>query len=130
MAETALTIRALRVRAVKVPMVEPHRTASGTIVESPLVLTKWSDKDSAEIGDEVTFTLRYSNPGGLPITDVVVSDSLTGRLEYVPGSAQTSHNAVFTTQPNESGSLILHWQINGALQPGETGVVRFKVRVR
>jgi mandelate racemase len=29
----------LRVRAVKVPMVEPHRTASGTIVESPLVLT-------------------------------------------------------------------------------------------
>jgi len=39
MAETALTIRALRVRAVKVPMVEPHRTASGTIVESPLVLT-------------------------------------------------------------------------------------------
>jgi mandelate racemase len=33
------TIRELRVRAVKVPMVEPHRTASGTITESPLVLT-------------------------------------------------------------------------------------------
>jgi mandelate racemase len=33
------TIRELRVRAVKVPMTEPHRTASGTIVESPLVLT-------------------------------------------------------------------------------------------
>ena len=32
-------IRELRVRAVKVPMAEPHRTASGTIVESPLVLT-------------------------------------------------------------------------------------------
>ncbi|HVE48974.1 MAG TPA: enolase C-terminal domain-like protein [Casimicrobiaceae bacterium] len=35
----ALTIRDLRVRAVKVPMREPHKTASGTIVESPLVLT-------------------------------------------------------------------------------------------
>jgi mandelate racemase len=34
-----LKIRELRVRAVKVPMAEPHRTASGTIVESPLVLT-------------------------------------------------------------------------------------------
>ena len=34
-----LKIRELRVRAVKVPMVEPHRTASGTVVESPLVLT-------------------------------------------------------------------------------------------
>jgi mandelate racemase len=33
-----MTIRELRVRAVKVPMKEPHRTASGTIAESPLVL--------------------------------------------------------------------------------------------
>jgi mandelate racemase len=35
---TGLTIRALDVRAVKVPMREAHRTASGTITESPLVL--------------------------------------------------------------------------------------------
>ena len=34
-----LKIRELRVRAVKVPMAQPHRTASGTITESPLVLT-------------------------------------------------------------------------------------------
>src|SRR5438477_3310184 len=39
MTPIALTIRELRVRAVKVPMVHPHRTASGTITESPLVLT-------------------------------------------------------------------------------------------
>jgi hypothetical protein len=32
------TIRSIRVRAVKVPMAEPHRTASGVITESPLVL--------------------------------------------------------------------------------------------
>ena len=30
MTQIALTIRELRVRAVKVPMVHPHRTASGT----------------------------------------------------------------------------------------------------
>lgn len=34
----AETIRALRARPVKVPMTEPHRTASGVITESPLVL--------------------------------------------------------------------------------------------
>ena len=34
-----LKIRELRVRAVRVPMAEPHRTASGVITESPLVLT-------------------------------------------------------------------------------------------
>lgn len=32
-------IRELRVRTVRVPMAEPHRTASGVITESPLVLT-------------------------------------------------------------------------------------------
>jgi mandelate racemase len=32
------TIRALRARPVKVPMTQPHRTASGVITESPLVL--------------------------------------------------------------------------------------------
>ena len=39
MNQTSLKIRGLRVRAVRVPMTQPHRTASGTIVESPLVLT-------------------------------------------------------------------------------------------
>jgi mandelate racemase len=39
MTGTTLKIRELRVRAVKVPMAHPHRTASGTITESPLVLT-------------------------------------------------------------------------------------------
>src|SRR5437879_11986398 len=33
------TIQELRVRPVRVPMTEPHQTASGTVAESPLVLT-------------------------------------------------------------------------------------------
>jgi mandelate racemase len=37
--ESAPTIQAFRVRAVRVPMAEPHRTASGVVAESPLVLT-------------------------------------------------------------------------------------------
>lgn len=36
--DTTLTIRKLRVRAVTVPMSQPHRTASGMIEASPLVL--------------------------------------------------------------------------------------------
>ena len=39
MSQIPLKVRELRVRAVKVPMVQPHRTASGTITESPLILT-------------------------------------------------------------------------------------------
>ncbi len=33
------TIQGFKVRAVRVPMTEPHKTASGVITESPLVLT-------------------------------------------------------------------------------------------
>jgi uncharacterized repeat protein (TIGR01451 family) len=98
--------------------------------EKPLYICKSSDRTSAQIGDLVTFTIEYSNRGGRPISDVVISDSLTGRLEYVPGTANSSRNAVFTTQENESGSLIVRWSITGRLLPGDSGKVRFQARVR
>jgi mandelate racemase len=37
--DSVLTIQEFKVRAVRVPMTEPHQTASGVITESPLVLT-------------------------------------------------------------------------------------------
>jgi uncharacterized repeat protein (TIGR01451 family) len=96
----------------------------------PLCLHKWADKQCAQVGDVVTFYLKYSNVGGRPMTEVAVNDSLTGRLEYVPGSAQSSRDAVFTMENNEAGSVILRWEINGRLLPGQYGVVRFQARVR
>jgi uncharacterized repeat protein (TIGR01451 family) len=98
--------------------------------DKPLYLCKWVNAKYAQIGDIVTFYLRYSNIGGKPITDVAVSDSLTGRLEYIPGSSQSDRDAVFTTQENEAGSLILRWEINGRLLPGQSGVVSFQARIR
>jgi uncharacterized repeat protein (TIGR01451 family) len=82
------------------------------------------------VGDVITFYLKYSNTGGQPITDVAVSDSLVGRLEYVPGSARADRTAVFTVQENEAGSRILRWEIAGRLLPGQSGVVSFQARVR
>lgn len=98
--------------------------------EKPLVLVKCADRSCAEVGDIITFSLRYSNHGGRPITDVAVSDSLSGRLEFIPGSVETDRDAVFTHQPNEAGSSILRWEVTGTLLPGQTGRIRFKVRVR
>src|SRR5215475_10386538 len=37
--DSAPTIHGFRVRTVRVPMTEPHKTASGVLTESPLVLT-------------------------------------------------------------------------------------------
>jgi uncharacterized repeat protein (TIGR01451 family) len=98
--------------------------------ERPLILCKTVDKPSAQVGDVVTFLLKYTNQGGQPITDVVVSDSLTGRLEYVPESAKTDRQAVLTTQLNEAGSLVLRWQIGGPLLPGQSGLITFQARIR
>jgi uncharacterized repeat protein (TIGR01451 family) len=100
------------------------------VPDKPLLLFKCADRPAAKVGDIVTFTLRYSNHGGRPLTDVAVNDSLTGRLEYVPGSARSDRDAVFTMQENEAGSLMLRWEVTGKLLPGESGVVRFQAKVR
>jgi len=43
-----LKIREIRVRAVKVPLDPPHKTASGSITESPLVLTDIRTEEGVE----------------------------------------------------------------------------------
>jgi uncharacterized repeat protein (TIGR01451 family) len=96
----------------------------------PLIIWKWPDKCELQLGDIVTFYIRYRNTGSLPITGVVVSDSLTARLEYVPNSARSDRDALFTTTPNEVDSAVLRWEITGALPGGETGTVCFQARVR
>ncbi|MGE5337856.1 MAG: enolase C-terminal domain-like protein [Gemmatimonadota bacterium] len=53
--ESAPKIVGLRVRAVRVPMTEPHQTASGVITESPLVLTD-AMTDAGSVGHSIVFT--------------------------------------------------------------------------
>lgn len=83
-----------------------------------------------QIGEIVTFTLIYYNKTNQPITDVVISDSLTGRLEYIEGSAKTDRPSTFTASPNEAGSLLLRWAVDGKLLPGQRGNISFKARIR
>src|SRR5262249_48313788 len=100
------------------------------VPDKPLTLCKWANTTTAQIGDTVTLYLKYSNQGYQPISDIIVSDSLTGRLEYVPGSAKSDRDAVFTMQQNEAGSLILRWEIQGRLLPNQSGVVSFQAKIR
>jgi uncharacterized repeat protein (TIGR01451 family) len=85
---------------------------------------------SAQIGDVVTFFISYTNTGGKPIANIAVSDSLSPRLEYVPGSARSDREAIFVTQENEAGSLILRWEVKDPLAPCQKGVVSFQARVK
>jgi uncharacterized repeat protein (TIGR01451 family) len=114
----------------RVQSLDANLVCTKTEPDEPLVIDKWPDKCGALVGDVVTFYLRVRNPGKHPITDVIVSDSLISRFEYVRGTAQADRDAIFTAEPNEEGSSILRWEFRGTLQPGETGLVRFQVRIR
>jgi mandelate racemase len=62
------TVRELRVRAVRVPMREPHRTASGVVTESPLVLTDLVT-DEGLAGHSIVFT--YTAAALQPTADLI-----------------------------------------------------------
>ncbi|MCS6866760.1 MAG: hypothetical protein RMJ56_09040 [Gemmataceae bacterium] len=111
-------------------VVEPEQlTAYPTLC--PLTVTKSVDPPGPkEPGEVVTITIRYANTGTKPVSDLVVSDNLSPRLEYIPGSAQTDRPANFSAAENEVGSLILRWELPGVLLPGQTGTVKFKAKVR
>jgi hypothetical protein len=51
-------------------------------------------------------------------------------LTDAAGSAQSDRDAMFATEQNEEGSLILRWEVSGRLAPDQGGVLRFQARVR
>src|SRR5580698_8490947 len=63
-----VTIRELRVRTARVPLAEPHRTASGVITESPLVLTDVITSDGIA-GHSILFT--YTAAALQPAADLI-----------------------------------------------------------
>jgi mandelate racemase len=61
-------ICAVNVRAVRVPMMHPHVTASGTVSESPLVLTDITTEDGL-VGHSIVFT--YTAAALKPTADLI-----------------------------------------------------------
>lgn len=95
-----------------------------------LRVIKVASTSAAAPGETVDFTIRFDNVGDQTITNVTILDNLTTRLEYVPHSAQVSRDAEFSSQVNEGESLVLRWDLNEPLKPGDGGIVRFQCRVR
>lgn len=64
----APTIQSIQVRAVRVPMAQPHQTAGGVITESPLVLTDITTSDGVR-GHSMIFT--YTTIALKPVADLI-----------------------------------------------------------
>ena len=93
-------------------------------------IVKIASVEDARPGDHIEFTIRFDNIGDEPVGNVTILDSLTGRLEYAEGSAQCSKKGAFMTEPNKAGSLVLRWEIEEPLKPGDGGIIRFECVVR
>jgi hypothetical protein len=81
-------------------------------------------------GTELTITIRYNNHTRTPIDELVISDSLNGRLEYIKGSSAADRPSNVSTSVNDAGSVVVRFDIPGTIPPGASGTVQFKVKVR
>ena len=95
-----------------------------------LCVRKLADRVFAAPGDVVTFTITLENAGQKPLTDVVVLDNLTPRLEYVEGSAESTLPGRVEVTPNGEGSGIVRFVLENPLAGGEGGSLTFQTRVR
>jgi uncharacterized repeat protein (TIGR01451 family) len=95
-----------------------------------LRLVKLASCGHALPGEEVEFTLRFDNIGDQVIGNVTIVDNLSTRLEYIAGTAMSSVDANFITEPNPAGSTILRWEVQKPVERGQGGVLRFRTRVR
>ena len=95
-----------------------------------LRLVKLADKQTAQSGDVVEFTIRYDNMGPNTVHHVRIVDNLTPRLAYVDDSATSDRDGRLVVQDNGEGSLVLVWELTNPLPPKTGGVVSFKARIR
>ena len=98
--------------------------------EGNLVLAKLADKSGANVGEVVTFTIRYDNLGGRPLRQVTISDHLSPRLEYIPDSAKSSRPATIVVEDDRVGSVLLQITLDEPLPAKTGGTVTFRTRVR
>ena len=95
-----------------------------------LRIVKMADKHHAPSGDEVSFAIRVQNVGDSAVNNVVVTDNLITRLEYVADSETCDRDAEFKATANPGQSLELQWKITEELKVGETALIEFRCLVR
>ena len=80
----------------KLPNGEPSISAASTpepptISQPALTITKTVDKTTAEVNDELTYTITVTNPGSQPVTGVTVTDVLPDGTDFVSAGQRGSY---------------------------------------
>ena len=113
----------------KIPKITYFVSTSNKFSILPDFIIKHVDREVAQVGDVLTYTITWTNPKDRKLTQVVVEDTFDDRLDDVrvdsisKGSASVSSNTVqvdgFELEPGEQVRLVVRATISDRAQPGD-----------
>jgi len=86
-------------------------------------------------GEQLHYTVRVTNAGREPVSDIMVTKQLPYGVDYVPGSAagpgcrielSLDGGATFERGGGKGAYTHLRWSFEQALAPGATALLRFR----
>lgn len=108
-------------------------TTVGATASAGLQLVKTVDRSTALPGQELVYTIAWTNTGAGPLTDLFIADSTPAYTVFVSAAAITPLPAGLTLDridaPAADATGAIRWVFTGSLAPGAEGAVTFKVRV-
>ena len=124
---TATTAAAMQVEAKFKP--QTHIGIEDKGKKGSLRIIKMVDRDSAVLGDVLTFTIEFENIGDKELYDVRITDNLTPRLMFIEDSGSSDRKGRIVVEDNDAGSEMLMFELEGKLEGGQKGVIEFKAKV-
>ncbi len=99
-----------------------------------LVISKAVDRSAAAPGGLLVYTINYSNPGTVPLSNIVIRDATPPWTVFDSAACSATGGGItgcsLTQQPAAGATGSLAWTLAGALLPGASGAVSFRVRVQ
>ena len=114
-------------------LVRQDVTTVGATASAGLELTKAVDKTAARPGEEITYTITYTNVGAETLRELFIYDTTPAYTVFVSASygltpASLTTEPIDAPAPDATGAI--RWEFTGELEPGGTGTVIFSIRVR
>jgi uncharacterized repeat protein (TIGR01451 family) len=98
-----------------------------------LVIAKSVDQSATAPGGFLVYTITYANPGNVPLANIVIRDATPPWTTFDSASCAAAGSGITgctLNQPPAGGTGTLEWTLAGALAPGGSGTVMFRVRVQ